>query len=77
MNRNPILDPTLQEILQVIKPTRADWDTRINVLDQLRTVLQSLESLRGDQLLSCNNALNHMDILTLCFISHFQRSESI
>ncbi|VVB02763.1 unnamed protein product [Arabis nemorensis] len=47
MNRNPILDPTLQEILQVIKPTRADWDTRINVIDQLRTVLQSLESLRG------------------------------
>ncbi|CAH2058702.1 unnamed protein product [Thlaspi arvense] len=48
MNRNPILDPTLQEILQVIKPTRADWDTRIGVIDQLRSVLQSVESLRGD-----------------------------
>lgn len=48
MNRNPILDPTLQEILQVVKPTRADWDTRISVIDQLRTVLESLESLRGD-----------------------------
>lgn len=47
MNRNPILDPTLQEILQVIKPTRADWDTRITVIDQLRNVLQSVESLRG------------------------------
>ncbi|KAG2309353.1 hypothetical protein Bca4012_081668 [Brassica carinata] len=47
MNRNPVLDPTLQEILQVIKPTRADWDTRITVIDQLRNVLQSVESLRG------------------------------
>ncbi|CAN7062664.1 hypothetical protein IGI04_016873 [Brassica rapa subsp. trilocularis] len=47
MNRNPVLDPTLQEILQVVKPTRADWDTRISVLDQLRNVLQSVESLRG------------------------------
>ncbi|CAH8376412.1 unnamed protein product [Eruca vesicaria subsp. sativa] len=47
MNRNPILDPTLQEILQVVKPTRADWDIRITVLDQLRNVLQSVESLRG------------------------------
>ncbi|KAG2285299.1 hypothetical protein Bca52824_044903 [Brassica carinata] len=47
MNRNPVLDPTLQEILQVVKPTRADWDTRITVLDQLRDVLQSVESLRG------------------------------
>lgn len=48
MNRNPVLDPTLQEILQVVKPTRADWDTRITVLDQLRDVLQSVESLRGE-----------------------------
>lgn len=48
MSRNPFLDPTLQEILQVIKPTRADWDTRIGVIDQLRSVVQSVECLRGD-----------------------------
>ncbi|CAA7029002.1 unnamed protein product [Microthlaspi erraticum] len=47
MNRNPVLDPTLQEILQVIKPTRADWDTRISVIDQLRSTVQSVEGLRG------------------------------
>ncbi|XP_010517334.1 PREDICTED: protein HESO1-like [Camelina sativa] len=47
MSRNPFLDPTLQEILQVIKPTRADWDTRIGVIDQLRSVVQSVECLRG------------------------------
>ncbi|KAL9302229.1 Protein HESO1 [Arabidopsis thaliana] len=47
MSRNPFLDPTLQEILQVIKPTRADRDTRITVIDQLRDVLQSVECLRG------------------------------
>ncbi|KAL1217793.1 Protein HESO1 [Cardamine amara subsp. amara] len=47
MSGNPILDPTLQEILQVIKPSRADWDTRIRVIDQLRDILQSVECLRG------------------------------
>ncbi|XP_023639489.1 protein HESO1 isoform X1 [Capsella rubella] len=45
--RNPFLDPTLQEILQVIKPTRADCDTRIGVIEQLRSVVQSVECLRG------------------------------
>ncbi|XP_019057711.1 PREDICTED: protein HESO1 isoform X2 [Tarenaya hassleriana] len=44
---NPILEPTLQEILQVIKPSRADWDARIRVIEELRNVLRSVESLRG------------------------------
>jgi len=69
MSRNPFLDPTLQEILQVIKPTRADRDTRITVIDQLRDVLQSVECLRGDDswctfvllpfFLLSSTALNH------------------
>ncbi|ESQ52661.1 hypothetical protein EUTSA_v10016564mg [Eutrema salsugineum] len=47
MSRNPVFDPTLQDILQAIKPTGADWDARMTVIDQLRSALQSVESLRG------------------------------
>ncbi|EOA23021.1 hypothetical protein CARUB_v10003784mg [Capsella rubella] len=45
--RNPFLDPTLQEILQVTKPIQADFDTRIRVINQLCSVLQPLECFRG------------------------------
>lgn len=67
MNRNPILDPTLQEILQVIKPTRADWDTRITVIDQLRNVLQSVESLRGVVVM----AWSPLNALFMLLFSHY------
>ncbi|KAK3231619.1 hypothetical protein Dsin_003500 [Dipteronia sinensis] len=47
MSNNSILGPTLKEILNVIYPLREDLDTRIGIINELRSVVQSVESLRG------------------------------
>ncbi|KAH7855042.1 hypothetical protein Vadar_020590 [Vaccinium darrowii] len=41
------LELTLRDILQVISPLREDWPPRFRILDELRAVVQSVESLRG------------------------------
>ncbi|KAL3521132.1 hypothetical protein ACH5RR_019281 [Cinchona calisaya] len=42
-----LLEPTLRNILCVINPLREDWSIRFNIIDELRAVVQSIESLRG------------------------------
>ncbi|XP_022746059.1 protein HESO1-like [Durio zibethinus] len=41
------VESTLKEVLDVIKPLRDDWVTRFKIIDELREVVQSMESLRG------------------------------
>ncbi|EOY18090.1 hypothetical protein QUC31_006632 [Theobroma cacao] len=47
MNSYSQVESTLQEVLEVIKPLREDWVTRQKIIDELREVVQSMESLRG------------------------------
>ncbi|XVE69236.1 hypothetical protein DITRI_Ditri09bG0136100 [Diplodiscus trichospermus] len=47
MNSYSQVESTLKEILEVIKPLREDWVTRFKIIDELREVVQSMESLRG------------------------------
>ncbi|GAV70323.1 hypothetical protein CFOL_v3_13821 [Cephalotus follicularis] len=47
MSSNNLLGPSLEEILSVIKPLRDDWVTRFKIIDELRHVVESMESLRG------------------------------
>ncbi|KAK1572014.1 hypothetical protein Q3G72_026219 [Acer saccharum] len=47
MSDHSILEPTLKEILNVINPLREDWDIRIGIIHELRSAVQSVESLRG------------------------------
>ncbi|OMO59090.1 putative zinc finger protein [Corchorus capsularis] len=47
MNSFSQVESTLKEILDVIKPLREDWVTRFKIIDELREVVQSMESLRG------------------------------
>jgi hypothetical protein len=42
------LEHILKEILQVVKPQQHDWSTRYQVIEELRIVLESVESLRGN-----------------------------
>ncbi|GAB4831840.1 Protein heso1 [Ancistrocladus abbreviatus] len=47
MSTYNMLELTLNEILYVIKPIKEDWETRIHVIDELREVVNNVESLRG------------------------------
>lgn len=47
MDSYSVIESTLKEILKVIVPPREDWVTRLKVIDELRNVVQSMESLRG------------------------------
>lgn len=52
MNANGVLlDHTLKEILSVLQPVTDDWVARFQVIEELRRVVESIESLRGG--LSC------------------------
>lgn len=42
------LEHILKEILQVVKPQQHDRSTRDQVIEELRIVLESVESLRGN-----------------------------
>lgn len=50
MNKNGgVLEVTLQNILCTINPLKEDWSKRFQVIDELRAVVQAMESLRGIQ----------------------------
>lgn len=42
------LEHTLKEILQVVKPQQGDRSTRLQVINELQGVVESVESLRGN-----------------------------
>lgn len=48
MSAQSTLENTLKEILRVVKPLREDWTTRLQIIDELRGAVESVESLRGD-----------------------------
>ncbi|BFG22726.1 hypothetical protein CerSpe_090000 [Prunus speciosa] len=47
MSAQSALENTLKEILRVVKPLREDWTTRLQIIDELRGAVESVESLRG------------------------------
>ncbi|ONI24427.1 hypothetical protein PRUPE_2G239800 [Prunus persica] len=47
MSAQSTLENTLKEILRVVKPLREDWTTRLQIIDELRGAVESVESLRG------------------------------
>ncbi|XP_030488952.2 protein HESO1 [Cannabis sativa] len=42
-----VLEPTLVEILDLVKPKNDDWVARFQVIEEFRRVVDSLQSLRG------------------------------
>lgn len=48
MSAYSALENVLKEILQVVKPLPEDWEKRSRVIDELRRVVESVESLRGN-----------------------------
>lgn len=42
------LEHTLKDILQVVKPQQGDRSTRLQVINELEGVIESVESLRGN-----------------------------
>lgn len=42
-----ILESSIHELLEVIKPAQEDWRVRFQVIDDLKNVVESVESLRG------------------------------
>ena len=45
---NSTLEPILEEILEVLKPKQEDLATRAQVINELRRVVESVQSLRGN-----------------------------
>lgn len=47
MSGKGVLEHTLKEILVVLKPISNDWQARFQVINEIRGVVGSLESLKG------------------------------
>lgn len=47
MGADSALEHVLKEILQVVQPLHEDQEKRYQVIDELRRVIESVESLRG------------------------------
>ncbi|CAK7325742.1 unnamed protein product [Dovyalis caffra] len=47
MNAYGVLEPTLNDILNGIQPSREDWVVRFKIIEELDKVVKSVESLRG------------------------------
>ncbi|CAI9774850.1 unnamed protein product [Fraxinus pennsylvanica] len=47
MNGYNLLETTLRDVLHAINPLREDWTIRFQIIDELRAVVESIESLRG------------------------------
>ena len=47
MSSNTQVEQTLRHILQVINPTRDDWEARFHIIEDVRDAVQTVESLRG------------------------------
>ena len=48
MSANSTLEHILEEILEVLKPKQEDLTTRAQVISELRRVVESVQSLRGN-----------------------------
>lgn len=57
MNNNRTLDLIINDVLTVVKPQQGDWAIRFQIIDELRRVVESVESLRG--YLPQNLSLSH------------------
>lgn len=51
MNTHYLLPATLADILQVLNPTQADWDRRFQIIRDLKAVVQTVDILRGKNIM--------------------------
>lgn len=42
-----MLDRVMKDVLRVVEPLQDDWAARFQIINELRDVVQSIESLRG------------------------------
>ncbi|CAI8597269.1 unnamed protein product [Vicia faba] len=47
MNKQSMLDVVLHDILHMVTPSREDWEIRLAIINDLRSTVESVESLRG------------------------------
>ncbi|KAL6580282.1 hypothetical protein OROMI_008306 [Orobanche minor] len=47
MNNYNLPEVTVRDILHVIKPSNEDWSVRFHIINEVRAVVGSVESLRG------------------------------
>ncbi|XP_044508519.1 protein HESO1 isoform X3 [Mangifera indica] len=47
MNLYSVLEPTLQQVINMISPLPEDWNARLTIIFELKQVVESVESLRG------------------------------
>ncbi|KAK6135881.1 hypothetical protein DH2020_030368 [Rehmannia glutinosa] len=47
MNGYNLLEVTIRDILRVISPSKEDWAVRFHIIDEVRNIVGSIESLRG------------------------------
>lgn len=58
MSKYSMLDIVLSDILKAVTPSQQDWEIRLAIVSDLRTVADSVESLRGELSTSLVNALS-------------------
>lgn len=42
-----MMDRVMKDIIRVVEPSQDDWKARFQIMNELRDVVQSIESLRG------------------------------
>jgi hypothetical protein len=48
MSKHSTLDIVLKDILQVVTPLQDDWAIRFAIINDLRSIVESVENLRGE-----------------------------
>lgn len=48
MSTHGMLDIVLNDILHVVTPSQEDWAVRFAIINDLQSIVESVESLRGE-----------------------------
>lgn len=68
MTTHSVLDIALNDILRVVTPLQEDWNIRFAIINDIRSIVESVESLRGELSGSFVSVLNPIHLLSLVLI---------
>jgi len=66
-----MLDIVVNDILQVVTPLQEDWQIRFAIINDLKSIVESVESLRGELSRSFVSSFNPLPLLLLVLIRIF------
>jgi len=68
MSTHSTLDIVVNDILRVVTPVQEDWEIRFAIINDLRSIVESVESLRGELFRNFVYVLYPLPLLLLVLI---------